>query len=413
MVRLALAAGVVPRVVPRREDQPGRLPRGHRLGQAQGPGQRVFRSRIESRGDRPALSKRHEEHRAVRCAKVRDFLLARGGPTDSGFVRFAYRPLDSRWLYYERDSGLLDRPRPDYQPHVFNGNLWLAAAQHLRKGADQPQAVFSPHLGSLHLIERGANMFPAYLADDGLGGLGGVSRRQPNLSKAAQEYLKATGVAVEDLFHHALAIQHNPHYRKANADALRLGWPRIPLPGWPDGKPKGAGDALLTSASLGRDLARLLDLDSGVPGITTGTIRPLIQSIAVPCTTDGHNMTGDDFSVTAGWGYYGVGQAVMPGAGRVVERAFTPDERAAMGTVPPVLGDSAFDIHLNSRAYWRNVPAAVWNYKLGGYQVLKKWLSYREREILGRPLQPAEVQHFSDSARRIAAILRLVAMQCK
>lgn len=60
-------------------------------------------------------------------------------------------------------------------------------------------------------------------------------------------------------------------------------------------------------------------------------------------------------------------------------------------------------------AYWRNVPAAVWGYKLGGYQVLKKWLSYRERDVLGRPLTPAEVLHFSHTARRIAAILRLVA----
>ena len=71
----------------------------------------------------------------------------------------------------------------------------------------------------------------------------------------------------------------------------------------------------------------------------------------------------------------------------------------------PALGAATFDIHLNDRAYWRNVPAAVWNYKLGGYQVLKKWLSYRERSILDRPLLPEEVQHFTDTARRIAAIL--------
>ena len=69
------------------------------------------------------------------------------------------------------------------------------------------------------------------------------------------------------------------------------------------------------------------------------------------------------------------------------------------------LDETTFDIYLNDRAYWRNVPAAVWRYKLGGYQVLKKWLSYRERNILARPLQPEEVQHFTDTARRIAAIL--------
>ena len=53
-------------------------------------------------------------------------------------------------------------------------------------------------------------------------------------------------------------------------------------------------------------------------------------------------------------------------------------------------------------------PRRVWSYKLGGYQVLKKWLSYRERNILARPLSPEEVQHFTDTARRIAAILMTV-----
>ena len=41
--------------------------------------------------------------------------------------------------------------------------------------------------------------------------------------------------------------------------------------------------------------------------------------------------------------------------------------------------------------------------------MLKKWLSYRDRDILGRPLSVKEVQHFSHTARRIAAILGLVA----
>ncbi len=53
------------------------------------------------------------------------------------------------------------------------------------------------------------------------------------------------------------------------------------------------------------------------------------------------------------------------------------------------------------------MPTKVWSYQLGGYQVLKKWLSYREHEILGRPLTADEVQHFTDTARRIAAILLL------
>ena len=61
-----------------------------------------------------------------------------------------------------------------------------------------------------------------------------------------------------------------------------------------------------------------------------------------------------------------------------------PRNSAAQGDAMAMLGDTTFDIYLNCRAHWCNVPAAVWNYKLGGYQVLKKWLSYRESKVLGR-----------------------------
>ena len=103
-------------------------------------------------------------------------------------------------------------------------------------------------------------------------------------------------------------------------------------------------------------------------------------------------MDGNDFDVTAGWGHFGSGQAVMPGHGRVVERSYTSEEREVVGDTVPTLGDTTLDVYLNDRAYWRNVPASVWGYKLGGYQVLKKWLSYRERKVLGRGLRPEEVQ---------------------
>jgi hypothetical protein len=44
---------------------------------------------------------------------------------------------------------------------------------------------------------------------------------------------------------------------------------------------------------------------------------------------------------------------------------------------------------------------------LGGYQVLKKWLSYRESALLGRPLTGEEAQDFTHHVRRIAAIIAL------
>ena len=248
-------------------------------------------------------------------------------------------------------------------------------------------------------------MFPMWLRDDGLRLDGDVLQRRPNLSDAAQHYLNRVGAGVEDLFHHVLAVLHDPAYREANAGALRMEWPRIPLPGWPDGDAIGAMEELAASAVQGRELAALLDSDTPVPGVTGGALHPEIAVIAIPSTTDGSNMNGEDFALAARWGHFGQGGAVMPGQGRVVERPHTGGERAALGEAVDTLGETTFDIYLNDRACWRNVPAAVWSYKLGGYQVLKKWLSYRERGVLGRPLTPEETQHFTDTARRIGAIL--------
>ena len=340
---------------------------------------------------------------------VRDELLVRGGPNQAGFMRHTYRPFDNRWLYWEADSTLLDRARPQYKPHLFEGNLWLSAAQHLRRDANEPQACFTKIMGSGHLIERGASMFPAYLREEGDLGNGGQAGHRPNLAPTAHRYLKHLSATVEDLFYHVLATLHDPTYRQANAGALKMEWPRIPLPGWPDGEIDGAAETLATSAARGRELARLLDPDAPVPGVTQGTLRPAIAALAVPATTDDRNMTGDDFALTAGWGHYGTGDAVMPGQGRIVEREYTEDERAALGEAIPALGEQTLDVYLNDRAFWRNVPAAIWDYKLGGYQVLKKWLSYRESGVLERVLTPEEVLYFAEMTRRVGGIVQMTA----
>ena len=344
--------------------------------------------------------------------KVRDTLLKREGPEErSGVVRHAYRPFDTRWVYWEAETKLLDEKRPDYKSHVVEGNLWLGANKR-EIDTEFSHGTLIRDLGNWKLGNWGIHFFPAWLRNEQSDGQqsmldGGGEERRSNLSTKAQAYLDRLGLGVEELFHHALAVLHDPAYREANAGALRMEWPRIPLPGWPEGNARGAADELAASAARGRELAALLDPETPVLGVTTGTPRPELAAIAVPSTADGHNMTGDDFALTAGWGHFGTGDAVMPGQGRVVERDYTAAERDALGDAVDVLGESTLDIHLNGTARWNNVPVAVWNYKLGGYQVLKKWLSYREHNVLGRNLLLEEVQHFYETARRIAAILIL------
>ena len=349
-----------------------------------------------------------ESTRIYDSRAVRETLLHRGGPVETGFVRHAYRPWDTRWIYWEADSKLLDRPRPDYWPHILDGNLWLGSNKR-EIDNEFSHGTLIHALGNWKLGNWGIHYFPAWLRDEQPRLDGGGEQRRPNLSPAAQRYLDRLALGVEDLFHHALAVLHDPEYRQANAGALRMEWPRIPLPGWPGGDAPDAADELRASAARGRELVGLLDPETPVPGVTAGTPRPELAAIAVPSTTDGHNMTGDDFALTVGWGHFGTGDAVMPGTGRAVERDYSAAEREAMGDATAIFSDATVDVHLNDNARWSNVPAAVWNYKLGGYQVLKKWLSYREKRVLGRNLKPEEAQQFTGIARRIAAILLLTA----
>ena len=154
---------------------------------------------------------------------VRDsiMLLKRDKPDEkSGFVRHAYRPFDSRWLYWEAETKLLDEKRADYKQHVFEGNLWLEARQREAREYFTRGTLCRPLPWAASWLADNfgnglSNFFPAWLRDEGLGlGTDGAQRR-PNLSPAAQRYLNRLGLGVDDLFHHALAVLHDPAYREA------------------------------------------------------------------------------------------------------------------------------------------------------------------------------------------------------
>ena len=317
-------------------------------------------------------------------------LLARG--LESGqILRFAYRPFDVRWLYWQGETKLLDEKRPEYARHMLTDHFALVSQQKPRRDWSQPQCIAA--IGCLDLMDRGATCFPMVLGDSGGNSLGFAASQIPNLSKAASTYLASLGAATEDMFFHALAVLHSGAYRDANAGALRQDWPRIPLP--------ASLDVLRASVALGREVAALFDTETPVAGVTVGTIRPELKVIASPARLDGQLLGVADFALTAGWGHSGQGRVTMPGRGRVEDRAASPAEAAS------AFGSTTHDVYLNTQACWRHVPAPVWSYTLGGYQVLKKWLSYREQGLLGRPLTLDEVKAFTAIARRIAALVQM------
>jgi len=237
-----------------------------------------------------------------------------------------------------------------------------------------------------------------------------------NLSARARAYLASLDIADPDanaetaglIWYHALAIGYAPAYLAENADGIRQDWPRIPLP---------ADPALLkSSAALGRTLAALLDTESKVAGVTSGSIRPEQRRIAVLSNVVPGQSA--DFKVTAGWGHAGKEGVTMPGKGRTVERDYSPDEVVAMeagaaglgletAQLKVLLGPTTRDVFLNAHTFWKNVPARVWDYTIGGYQVIKKWLSYREAALLQRDLSQDEVFEVVNMARRLAALILL------
>ena len=190
-----------------------------------------------------------------------------------------------RWLYWDGETKLLDEKRADYKPHVFDGNLWMVSQQKPRREWNPVQVI--SHIGCLDLIDRGSSCFPAWLRDDGLMAAVDGKGRRPNLSPSAQHYLTNIGLDVEDLFYHVVATLHDPVYRATNAAALQMEWPRIPLPGWPDGKAEDAAERLTASAARGRQLVVLLDPDTvnDTPGCMRGTLRNSVPSISTAAMT--------------------------------------------------------------------------------------------------------------------------------
>ena len=317
--------------------------------------------------------------------KITRGTLQKRGFRPENIVRYAYRPFDIRWLYWESETKLLDRNRSEYFPQIIPKNMWIAAAQKQRRDFDPP--ITTQWLGSLHLIERGANLFPIYIKPFHHHG-----EYQPNLSNTAADYLTRLDADASALFHHLVAILHAPAYRADNAGALNQDWPRVPLP--------TAREQLLASAELGRQIAAILDTETPLPGVTQGKPRPELATLALLTLIEPAPITPEHLKLTAGWGHAGQGGVTMPGKGKTISRPFAATEQ-------PGLGEETLDVSLNAGCYWKNVPRPVWELTLGGYQVLKKWLSYREFALLDRPLTADEALEFTWMARRLAALIRL------
>lgn len=348
---------------------------------------------------------------------------------DAGrIVLYPFKPFDVRWAYLDGQiQPLFSRPSPELLSHAaVAGTAFFITRDTADKSPEGPPFYFSRLVCDYDCISGHARHFPVLLG-------AGISRKQgdffagareegkptANLSATCRAYLKSLRVKNLDsdpetaglIWMHALAIGYSPAYLSENADCLRQDWPRVPLP---DSKKR-----LIDSAELGRVVAALLDTETPIKGVTSGALRPEMKVIGPIARQGGGSVNAAEghLDVTAGWGRRNK-DVTMPGKGKWVERSYDPLEMAAIAEGAELLGlsseqaltqlgETTCDVYLNDVAYWRNVPIEVWEYTIGGYQVIKKWLSYREKGQLERGLSSDEAREVMNMARRIAALLLL------
>lgn len=340
---------------------------------------------------RPEIGGLANDYSGFDATKVRDAVVTSAyatasDPLDRSQIRrYWLRGYEVLWAYTTTRRPIWNSARPTLQqllPEAAGFFVTRPAAVAVPEGFI---SCWTSLLGDNDALRGHAYFFPV------LENLSGVQR--PNLSDATIRWL--AGIELEPtpetsrlVWHHALAITYSPAYLAENAAGIQQGWPRIPLP--------GDADLLRASAALGERLAALLDPETNVPGLGQG----LLASIAIPSTVPGATR---DWCLN-GWGSRTDKGVTMPGRGKTDLRPYGATEAAAQEQAA-LLGAQTRDVWMNSASFWKNIPEAVWETHIGGYQVLKKWLSYRDHSIIGRPLTQEEVAHIQATARRLAAIL--------
>jgi len=166
-------------------------------------------------------------------------------------------------------------------------------------------------------------------------------------------------VSPEDLFYALIATQFSPAY------LLNL---QVPLDGFPGVPVPGNQSDFERAAELGRQLADLVDPLCPVAGITSGSLDDRIRD---------------------------VGEAVV-GA----ESAISVGTRTAPGRWLPEDGGR---VHWSTDSYWRGISDEIWGFRMGGFAVIPKWLSYR----WGQELSAAEIGFVQETARRIGMTISL------
>jgi predicted helicase len=297
------------------------------------------------------------------------------GPEKTRLTPILYRPFDVRHTYYTgKPSGFHCRPRGEVMGHMLAGeNIGFIVPKQTKDQWDvlAVDSIIGHKAGSVYDI---SSLAPVYLYprpktdlfdSDNLSTAPGG--RRPNLAlefisafaaKLSFEFVSdGTGdlkktFGPEDIFHYAYAVFYCPTYRSRYAQFLKSDFPRLPL--------TSSKTLFAKLCVLGKQLVAL----------------HLMQS-------------------------YGPKLCSYPVAGnnRVDKVSFAAD--------PMKTGQAEAKgrVYINAEQYFDDVPASVWEYQIGGYQVANKWLKDRKDRLLTFD----ELQHYQYIISALAETMRLQA----
>lgn len=283
-----------------------------------------------------------------------------------------YRVFDIRFIDYDLET--ITRPRFEIMRHLYEvENLALITLRRPRIN------LFGNFWVTDHITDKSvitskdnAYVFPLYLypdpakfdmGDDPSEFPLSHKGRRPNLSRDFVADMEAklglrfvtegavlgTGSGFfgpEDVFYYAYAIFHSPTYRQRYAEFLKIDFPRLPL----------TSDVGLFAAlvELGAQLVSLHLMKS-----------PRLAQFMTSFDVEGDN-------------------EVARGYPKYVERGGR--------------------VYINKRQYFGGVPAEIWDFYIGGYQVAHKWLKDRR----GRVLSYADLRHYQRIIVALAETQRIM-----